>query len=300
MTGCGTLTPSTAYWIQTVTNDTLAPSPLGFSDCGGTNCTGSVPTNGIGTYAGHYGSLTYGAPYTSMPATLTAGIDQPTIYLNLSNATEPTVATPVINPNSTTFTGTESVSITDSTSGANIHYTLDGTTPTSSSPLYTSTLMLNATTTVNAIAVATSYIPSSVASATYTLTGAALVSNFLGTATSNNFTVPGSPVQFTVFLNYSDGVQTSITCVGASPTSPCADTRGTYITSWTSSATSVGTIASTGIFTPLSSGIGLVTNIQAHLTYTGGTTTTSLWAEYVARSANTVTQGTTIKGVNIR
>ena len=48
----------------------------------------------------------------------------------------PTVAAPVISPPGGTFRKKASVKLTCSTSGATIHYTTDGTTPTSASPTY--------------------------------------------------------------------------------------------------------------------------------------------------------------------
>jgi len=54
--------------------------------------------------------------------------------------------------------------------GAAIYYTTDGvTTPTTSSELYTGGISVSATETINAIAVASNYYSSAVASATYTI-----------------------------------------------------------------------------------------------------------------------------------
>ena len=57
------------------------------------------------------------------------------------------------------------------TEGATIHYTRDGSTPTASSPAYSSAITLNYGQTIKAIAVKTNYDDSEVASATYTITG---------------------------------------------------------------------------------------------------------------------------------
>jgi hypothetical protein len=61
------------------------------------------------------------------------------------------------------------VSLSSATPGAIIYYTLDGTTPTSSSPLYVSALNLSNTTTVKAFATAPGYTDSSVTTASYTI-----------------------------------------------------------------------------------------------------------------------------------
>jgi Chitobiase/beta-hexosaminidase C-terminal domain len=77
-------------------------------------------------------------------------------------------ATPTISPTSGTFTSTQAITISDGTSEAVIYYTLDGSTPSSSSSVYSGALTLSATTTVNAIAIAPGYAESGVATATYT------------------------------------------------------------------------------------------------------------------------------------
>jgi hypothetical protein len=64
-----------------------------------------------------------------------------------------TVATPTLTPASgTNFASTLSVSIADATSGAIIYYTTDGSTPSTSSQVYSAPFTIRATTRVNAIA----------------------------------------------------------------------------------------------------------------------------------------------------
>ncbi|MBR2101408.1 MAG: chitobiase/beta-hexosaminidase C-terminal domain-containing protein [Prevotella sp.] len=79
------------------------------------------------------------------------------------------VGTPTFSPAGGTYTSTQSVSITSATPNATIHYTLDGTTPTASSPVYSSPLSIAETTTVKAIAMFGEMTPSEVAEATYTI-----------------------------------------------------------------------------------------------------------------------------------
>jgi hypothetical protein len=78
-----------------------------------------------------------------------------------------TTATPTIQPAGGTFGAAQSVSITDSTAGATIYYTIDGTTPTSSSAVYSAALSLSSSTTVQVIAAAANYANSSIASAVF-------------------------------------------------------------------------------------------------------------------------------------
>jgi hypothetical protein len=83
-------------------------------------------------------------------------------------ATTPTAATPTFSPNPGTYAGPQTVTLSDTTSGAVIHCTTNGTTVTATSPVCT-TLTLNATTTIQAIAVATGYNNSAVATGVFTL-----------------------------------------------------------------------------------------------------------------------------------
>jgi len=80
-----------------------------------------------------------------------------------------TVATPTFSPAGGTYTSTQSVSISDSTSGATIYYTTNGNTPTTSSTVYSGAIAVSSTTTIEAIGVKSGDTTSSVASATYTI-----------------------------------------------------------------------------------------------------------------------------------
>ncbi len=87
--------------------------------------------------------------------------------------------TPVISPGSTQFYPTLTVSITDDMPNAEIHYTLDGSSPTKSSALYTAPFTISATTVVMARAFVNGIDDSIAASATFT---SAASLNFLAAA----------------------------------------------------------------------------------------------------------------------
>jgi len=76
---------------------------------------------------------------------------------------------PVPGAYSQTQTG-QTVTLTDGTAGATIYYTTDGSTPTTSSSIYTNPITITATATIKAIATASGFSASAVASGTYTLT----------------------------------------------------------------------------------------------------------------------------------
>jgi hypothetical protein len=78
-------------------------------------------------------------------------------------------ASPLIRPNGGDFQRSELVSISDTTPGAQIRYTLDGTDPTTSSTLYTGPFTLNDSANVRARAFATGLIPSAPAQAQFTI-----------------------------------------------------------------------------------------------------------------------------------
>jgi hypothetical protein len=91
---------------------------------------------------------------------------QLSVYGLLNGATQ--AAAPAISPASESFASSVTVTITDSTPKASIHYTTDGTTPTAASPLYSGPITVTNTVTIHAVAIATGYLDSSVSIATYT------------------------------------------------------------------------------------------------------------------------------------
>ena len=82
----------------------------------------------------------------------------------INTAYEPTFSPP---PGS--YTTPQTVTLLDATVGAAIHYTLDGSTPTPSSTLYTAPISITVATTINAIATAVNFNQSPMASAFYSI-----------------------------------------------------------------------------------------------------------------------------------
>src|SRR5207245_3836624 len=79
------------------------------------------------------------------------------------------VATPTFSPGGGTYTGSVTVTINDATSGATIYYTTNGSTPTTSSAVYSGALTFTQTTTLKAMAAANGMTNRGGASATYTI-----------------------------------------------------------------------------------------------------------------------------------
>ena len=79
------------------------------------------------------------------------------------------VATPTFSLEEGTYTEAKSVTITTTTEGATIYYTIDGTDPTTESNVYSEAVSITETTTLKAIAVKEGMTDSEIATATYTI-----------------------------------------------------------------------------------------------------------------------------------
>lgn len=86
-----------------------------------------------------------------------------------STTTTKTAAAPTFSPAPGTYTSAQSVTLSDTTSGASIYYTTDGSAPSTASTLYSQPISIAATTTVKVLAAASGYTNSSVVSSTYTI-----------------------------------------------------------------------------------------------------------------------------------
>ena len=125
----------------------------------------------------------------------------------------PNVVTPAFSVAAGTYISSQNVTITDGTTGAAIYYTIDGTMPSISSSLYSGPVTISKTEMLNAIAVATNHANSAVASAAYTINGA---------ATTPTFTpLPGvyGPTQTVIISDTTASASIYYTLDGSAPTS---------------------------------------------------------------------------------
>jgi Chitobiase/beta-hexosaminidase C-terminal domain len=109
----------------------------------------------------------------------------------------PQAATPTFSPAPGTYSTTQSVALADTTAGASIYYTTDGSTPTTSSTLYSpgTPIPVSSSMTIKAIAVASGFSSSAVASGTYVIsTGSTIAVPLSGSATIVGIANNGSPV----------------------------------------------------------------------------------------------------------
>lgn len=148
------------------------------------------------------------------------------------------VATPTLSPPGGTYTSSQSVTISDTTPGAQIFYTTNDTTPSPSSTPYTGPITVNTNETIQAIAVATGYSNSAVATATYTvnlvqytiggtvsgLTGSGLVLQDNGAG--NLSIISNGMFTFMPFIGSGDPYNVTVLTQPSSPAQNCAVTNG--------------------------------------------------------------------------
>ncbi len=165
-----TLTDSTVGNSIFYTTDNSTPTSASTQYTGSFTLTSSATVNAMATASGFSPSNVASASYTITAAQ---------------------AATPQISPASGTYTGAVTVTITDSTSGASIFYTTDGSTPSTSSTKYTGAFSLAASAFVKAIATAQGFTGSAAASANYVIQGSAPAVNFGGGFTAAGLTLNG-------------------------------------------------------------------------------------------------------------
>jgi Bacterial Ig-like domain (group 3)/Chitobiase/beta-hexosaminidase C-terminal domain/FG-GAP-like repeat/Fn3 associated len=139
-----------------------------------------------------------------------AASTSPTIIASFS-----TVTMPALSPAPGTYLTPTSVTLTGFTSSASTYYTTDGSNPSSSSTLYTSPFALSGAETVKAISYLPGWIPSPVASISYTLIAAAPVLSLpTGTyASGATVTITDLPTNGSILYS-TDGTTPSIPYTG--------------------------------------------------------------------------------------
>jgi hypothetical protein len=150
------------------------------SNASGTNLSGNInlpATGGYQTWATVTASVTLPAGQQILTLNQDTGGGVWNInYMGFATSGGGTVATPTLSPAGGTYTSAQSVTLSDSTSGATIYYTTNGTTPTTSSSVYSGAIAVSSgTVTIEAMGVLSGDTNSSVASATYTISTATTV-----------------------------------------------------------------------------------------------------------------------------
>ncbi len=138
-------------------------------------------TNGVGPTTSstlYTGPITVNSSQTIEAIAVAPGYTQSAIGSATYTISTSAAATPTLSPSGGTYTTAQTVTISDTTSGATIYYTTNGTTPTTGSAVYTGQITVSVTETIEAIAVATGYSQSGVGSAAYTITSATATPTF--------------------------------------------------------------------------------------------------------------------------
>ena len=198
---------------------------------------GTTPSPGTGT------TQQYLAPFTlSSPATVKAIATESGFQSSaLGSATYAFQKTspPVVTPKNGTIATTQTINLTDTTTGATIYYTTDGTVPAAgqgTTQQFSAPFTLSASGPVKAIAIATGYLNSAITTTSFTLQR----------ATNPTFTPTGGAVSSTQPITLADtttGAVIYYTTDGTTP-SPGVGTTKQYGSSFTLSASAtVKTIA---------------------------------------------------------
>jgi hypothetical protein len=134
---------------------TCADAKSGLASCAGPVADGA-----------HISTSTAGMQTFAVIATDNAGN---TLTKSVAYNIVPPAATPLFSLKAGTYSATQTVSITDASANATIYYTVDGTTPTTSSPQYGGTITVSSTETLKADAYAPGFARSAVRTASYTI-----------------------------------------------------------------------------------------------------------------------------------
>ncbi|MGN0517099.1 MAG: chitobiase/beta-hexosaminidase C-terminal domain-containing protein [Acutalibacteraceae bacterium] len=239
--------------------------------------------------------------------------DYPTIIkskgLNGFSATTPTAATPTISSSNTT--GGKNVTIACSTSGATIYYTTDGSTPTTSSTKYSSAFKVTSSTTVKAIAVASGYNNSSVASSTISVSQTATPTiTAANTTGGKNVTIACSTSGATIYYTTDGSTPTtsSTKYTAAFKVTSSTTVKALAVTSgYTNSSVASSTVSVTQTATPTitaanttgGKSVTIACSTSGATIYytTDGSTPTTSSTKYTA--AFTVTSSATVKALAV-
>jgi Chitobiase/beta-hexosaminidase C-terminal domain len=137
-------------------------------------------------------------------------------------------APPVFTPAAGTYTSAQNVTLADTTPGATIYYTTDGTMPSTASKTYSAAIPVTATTSIQAIAVAANLPQSTVATAVYTINSQAATPTFApagGSFTSSqSVTLADASAGATIYYTTNGSIPTIASAVYSAPIAISATT----------------------------------------------------------------------------
>jgi hypothetical protein len=230
----------------------------------------------------------------------------------------PSAATPTFSPAAGAYAASQSVTISDTTAGATIYYTTDGTTPTTSSTVYSGPITVGSTGTLNAIAVLSGDANSAVATAAYTIGATVATPTFSPVAgaytTAQTVTISDATSGATIYYTTngttpttSSAVYSAPVAVGSSETLEAIAVKSGFVNSAVASAAyTIGATAATPTFSPVAGAyttsqsvtISDATTGAAIYYTTNGTTPTTSSAVYSAPI--TVASSETLEAIAVK
>lgn len=168
------------------------------------SATGPTSTNGFVAYTSPI-QLTQGGVESIQAYATETGYQQANVFATFTlNLPTPT---PVFSPAPGRYQSAQTVTISDTATGATIYYTTNGSQPTSASAIYSAPLTVSSTETLQAIAVATGFTESPVASAAYTINRLATPA-LSAIGSSMNPSLASNAVTFTASVTATAGTPT--------------------------------------------------------------------------------------------
>jgi sugar lactone lactonase YvrE len=157
----------------------------------------------------------------------------------------PPAAAPTFSPAAGAYTGVQSVTLGSSTANATIYYTTDGSTPDTGSTKYTGAITVGQSETISAIAVASGFAESALATAKYTIT---IPTPSIALTASINPVFTSNPVTFTATLTSTYGTPTGTVNFLDGSTQIGSATLSSGVAAFTTSALTVGPHSITAVY----------------------------------------------------
>lgn len=170
---CTTPTPAITLTVTALAASagTLTAAPTPVLTSGTTVLTAQFTKGANAGTASNLGAPSGAVSFTATGATVAPApliLDTTATFVSQTTAvTTPATPTPIITPAAGSYSSGQTITITDAIPGSAIYYTQDGSTPTTSSALYTGPFTITTSQTVSAIAAGPGLLSSAVASAAY-------------------------------------------------------------------------------------------------------------------------------------